>query len=96
MAIFVPPPLPIRHFPPIFFAKEICLYVSRCHAFESYKHRPQKNQNLTKGTRPRLPIELITNQEMSFDTSCFDGNYITEGVTSEYLNNLHNFREKNK
>jgi len=32
----------------------------------------------------------------SFDTSCFDGNYITEGVTSEYLNNLHNFRESNK
>ena len=32
----------------------------------------------------------------SFDTSCFDGKYITEGVTSEYLNNLHNFRERNK
>ena len=32
----------------------------------------------------------------SFDTSCFDGKYITEGVTSEYLNNLHNFRGSNK
>ena len=32
----------------------------------------------------------------SFDTSCFDGNYITEGVTPEYLNNLHSFRENNK
>ena len=32
----------------------------------------------------------------SFDTSCFDGNYITEGVTTEYLNNLHSFRENNK
>ncbi|MAR15104.1 MAG: amidophosphoribosyltransferase [Candidatus Marinimicrobia bacterium] len=32
----------------------------------------------------------------SFDTSCFDGKYITEGVTSEYLNNLHNFRGNNK
>ena len=27
-----------------------------------------------------------------FDTSCFDGKYITEGVTQEYLNNLHNSR----
>jgi len=32
----------------------------------------------------------------SFDTSCFDGKYITEGVTSEYLDNLHSFRENNK
>ena len=32
----------------------------------------------------------------SFDTSCFDGEYITEGVTSEYLDNLHSFRENNK
>ena len=32
----------------------------------------------------------------SFDTSCFDGKYITEGVTSEYLNNLHSFRKNNK
>ena len=31
----------------------------------------------------------------SFDTSCFDGKYITEGVTPEYLNNLHSSR-KNK
>ena len=30
-----------------------------------------------------------------FDTSCFDGNYITKGVTTEYLNNLENVR-KNK
>ena len=32
----------------------------------------------------------------SFDTSCFDGKYITEGVTSEYLDNLHNFRKNDK
>ena len=32
----------------------------------------------------------------SFDTSCFDGNYITEGVTSEYLENLHSSRKNNK
>ena len=32
----------------------------------------------------------------SFDTSCFDGKYITEGVTAEYLENLHNFRKNGK
>ena len=32
----------------------------------------------------------------SFDTSCFDGNYITEGVTSEYLKNLHSSRKSAK
>ncbi len=32
----------------------------------------------------------------SFDTSCFDGKYITEGVTTEYLENLHNFRKNGK
>ena len=31
-----------------------------------------------------------------FDTSCFDGKYITEGVTPEYLENLHSFRKSNK
>jgi len=31
----------------------------------------------------------------SFDTSCFDGIYITGGVTSDYLNQLGNYR-KNK
>tara|TARA_B100002052_G_scaffold278631_1_gene285158 strand:+ start:1096 stop:2562 length:1467 start_codon:yes stop_codon:yes gene_type:complete len=31
----------------------------------------------------------------AFDTSCFDGSYITKGVTTEYLNNLENIR-KNK
>ena len=28
----------------------------------------------------------------SFDTSCFDGNYVTAGVDSNYLNNLHENR----
>ena len=38
--------------------------------------------------------ELNPNIE-SFDTSCFDGKYITDGVTSDYLNNLHHHRKKN-
>tara|TARA_B110000014_G_scaffold139471_1_gene96675 strand:+ start:486 stop:1955 length:1470 start_codon:yes stop_codon:yes gene_type:complete len=37
--------------------------------------------------------ELNPNIE-SFDTSCFDGKYITDGVTSDYLSNLHHHRKK--
>ena len=29
-----------------------------------------------------------------FDCSCFDGSYITEGVDSNYLKNLSNYRKK--
>ena len=32
----------------------------------------------------------------SFDTSCFDGKYITDGVTSDYLNKLDSHRKKIK
>ena len=37
-------------------------------------------------------IKAVYNENKNikaFDTSCFDGKYITEGVTEEYLNNLH-------
>jgi amidophosphoribosyltransferase len=37
-------------------------------------------------------IKAVYNENKNikaFDTSCFDGKYITEGVTEEYLNNLY-------
>ena len=41
-----------------------------------------------------LSVKDLNPKINSFDTSCFDGKYITEGVTSEYLNNLHKNRKK--
>tara|TARA_Y100001968_G_scaffold194012_1_gene177951 strand:- start:893 stop:2353 length:1461 start_codon:yes stop_codon:yes gene_type:complete len=41
-----------------------------------------------------LSVKDLNPKINSFDTSCFDGKYITEGVTSEYLNDLHKNRKK--
>ena len=38
-------------------------------------------------------VKEINPKIKSFDTSCFDGKYITDGVSSEYLNNLHRSRK---
>ena len=40
-------------------------------------------------------IKLLNPKIKNFDTSCFDGKYITKGVTEEYLRNLHNHRKNN-
>lgn len=40
-------------------------------------------------------IKVLNPKIKNFDTSCFDGTYITEGVTKEYLDNLHNHRKNN-
>ena len=40
-------------------------------------------------------VKMLNSKINNFDTSCFDGKYITEGVTPEYLDNLHNHRKKN-
>ena len=40
-------------------------------------------------------VKLLNPEIKNFDTSCFDGKYVTEGVTQDYLNNLHNHRKKN-
>ena len=40
-------------------------------------------------------VKMLNSKINNFDTSCFDGKYITEGVTQEYLDNLHNHRKKN-
>ena len=37
-------------------------------------------------------VKVINPDIDAFDTSCFDGEYITEGVTDEYLENLHKHR----
>tara|TARA_B100000676_G_scaffold198768_1_gene195311 strand:- start:190 stop:1644 length:1455 start_codon:yes stop_codon:yes gene_type:complete len=37
-------------------------------------------------------VKIINPDIDTFDTSCFDGKYITEGVTDEYLENLHKHR----
>ena len=39
-------------------------------------------------------VKLLNPEIKNFDTSCFDGKYVTEGVTQDYLNNLHNHRKK--
>ena len=40
-------------------------------------------------------VKLLNPKIKNFDTSCFDGKYITKGVTEEYLRNLHNHRKNN-
>ncbi len=40
-------------------------------------------------------IKILNPNIKRFDTSCFDGKYITDGVTENYLNNLHNYRKNN-
>ena len=40
-------------------------------------------------------VKLLNPDIKNFDTSCFDGNYITDGVSKKYLDNLHNYRKKN-
>ena len=40
-----------------------------------------------------LSVKELNTSIDKFDTSCFDGSYITKGVTTEYLNNLENVRK---
>ena len=37
-------------------------------------------------------VQILNPDIKTFDTSCFDGKYITKGVTEEFLDNLHKHR----
>ena len=37
-------------------------------------------------------VKKLNPSIQTFDTSCFDGKYITEGVSKEYLDKLHKHR----